>query len=170
MSIAEALLPKFDQEMARTRKILEAVPTDKFDWKPHEKSMALGRLANHLTELPGWSEALLVQNEFDVAPTNEGEQQSPPTFDTTTELLEAFDTNVAKTREVIAATSDEQMMAPWSLKSGGETLFTAPRIGIVETFMIHHIIHHRGQMTVYLRLCDCPVPQTYGPSADYPEF
>ena len=170
MSIQEALLPKFDQETQKTRTLLEVVPEDKFAWSPHEKSMTLGRLASHLPALLGWSEAVLNQDEFDVAPVDSDEPQSPTTFETKAEILEAFDKNASKTHDLIASKTDAEMMAPWSLKSGGKELFTAPKVGVAEVFLLHHLIHHRGQLSVYLRLCDVPVPQTYGPTADYPDF
>ena len=169
MSIAQALLPEFDQEMASTRKVLERVPDDRFEWSPHEKSMTLGRLAAHLAELPMWTAMSLDQDEFDVNPPNgEGWESLKPT--TTAEILELFDRNSADAREKIASTGDATFFEEWTLKSGGETLFAMPKVGVVRSFVLNHGIHHRGQLTVFLRLLDVSVPQTYGPTADEPDF
>jgi uncharacterized damage-inducible protein DinB len=170
MSIAQALLPEFDQEMAATRKVLERVPDDKLEWSPHEKSMTLGRLAGHLAELPMWTAVSLDQDEFDVNPSD-GEQEweaAKPT--SAAETLELFDKNSADAREKITSTGDATFFEDWTLKSGGETLFTIPKIGVVRSFILNHSIHHRGQLTVFLRILDVSVPQTYGPTADEPDF
>ncbi len=169
MAIREGLLPEYDMEMAATRAVLERVPDAKLDWQPHEKSMTLGRLAAHLAEIPQWAEVMIGQDEFDLAPPG-GSDHTPRTLGSTSEILEQFDASAAKAREMIAATSDEDFLKPWTLKKGGEALFSAPRIGVVRRQMLHHIIHHRGQLTVFLRLNDVPVPQTYGPTADEPDF
>jgi uncharacterized damage-inducible protein DinB len=139
MTMSQALLPEFDNEMKMTRKALERVPDDKFDWKPHAKSMALGRLAGHLAELVSFGSA---------------------------EVLEAFDKNVAATHEVIAGATDDHLRRPWQLIYGGKKLFEAPKIAALRGMALNHIIHHRGQLTVYLRLNDVAVPSIYGPSAD----
>ncbi len=170
VSISEALLPKFDQEVSTTRKLLEAVPEDRFAWSPHEKSMTLGRLAGHLAELPGWAAAIIDADEFDVKPQGDGESYSPPTFEKLSDILTAFDENTARARALIAAKRDAEMMAPWTLKKEGSVQFSVPRVGAIESFLIHHLIHHRGQLSVYLRLLDVPVPQIYGPTADFPDF
>lgn len=169
MSISEGLLPEFDQETATTRKLLEQVPEDKLQWGPHEKSMTLGRLAAHIAELPGWAPALLEQDEFDVAPPD-GEGYSPPALDSVSAILETFDANVAKARSMLASTSDAAFMDAWTLKKGGEKLFSVPRIGMVRSMLMNHAIHHRGQLTVYLRLSGAAVPQSYGPTADFPDM
>lgn len=170
MTIAQALLPEFDQEMTATRKLLERVPEDRFDWSPHEKSMTLGRLASHLAELPMWTAVTLEQDEFDMNPP-EGEQQwESPQPASVREILELFDRNAAEAREKIASAGDATFFAHWSLKSGGETLFAMPKMGVIRNFVLNHGIHHRGQLSVYLRLLDVPVPQTYGPTADEPDF
>ncbi len=169
MSIAQSLLPEFDQEMSSTRKVLERVPDDRLDWCPHEKSMTLGRLASHLAELPMWTGVSLEQDEFDVNPPD-GPQWESPKPGSASEILELFDTNVAEAREKIASTGDATFFEDWTLKSGGEALFAMPKIGVVRSFVLNHGIHHRGQLTVFLRLLDVPVPQTYGPTADEPDF
>ncbi len=165
MAISESLLPEFDQEMANTRKTLERVPEDKFDWKPHEKSFAMGGLATHLANLPSWAVLTLNQDEFDMAPPG-GEPWKLPEANSRQELLEMFDKNVTDARAAIAGASDERMFSPWSLLSGGNTLMTMPKIAVLRSFVMNHIIHHRAQLGVYLRLNDIPVPSIYGPSAD----
>jgi uncharacterized damage-inducible protein DinB len=169
MSIAQGLLPEFDQEMAATRRVLERVPADRLDWSPHAKSMKLGRVASHLAELPMWTAVSLDQDEFDVSPPD-GEQWVSPNPDSMSEILELFDKNAAEARATIASTSDETFFEDWTLKSGGEALFTIPKVGVIRSFVLNHSIHHRGQLTVFLRLLDVPVPQTYGPTADEPDF
>lgn len=169
MAIAEALLPDYDQEVDRTRKMLEVVPNDKLDWKPHEKSMTLGRLATHLCEMPGWGQAVLALDEFDMAPPD-AEPYRPPTVNSSAEILEMFNTNAAKARELIASMSDADFMKTWTLKKAGEKVFSAPRAGVVRDILMSHMAHHRGQLSVYLRLNDVPIPQSYGPTADYPDM
>jgi uncharacterized damage-inducible protein DinB len=163
--ISQALLPEFDMEMANTRKTLERVPDDKLGWKPHEKSMPLGRLAGHLAELPGWAIVTIAQDNIDIAPVD------GPTFKAVTatsrqEALDLFDKSVSEARAAIAGASDEQLMMPWSLLKGGETLMTMPKIAVLRGFVMNHSIHHRAQLGVYLRLNEVPVPAVYGPSAD----
>ena len=165
MPISQALLPEFDQEMAGTRKTLERVPEDKFGWKPHEKSMALGRLAHHLAEIPGWAKPTLEQDSLDFS----GPYQPPP-VGTREQILELFDKNVAEARALIGAASDERLAQPWSLSSNGKTLFTMPRAAVLRGMIISHMIHHRAQLGVYLRLNEAPVPALYGPSADEGSF
>ena len=165
MSIAESLLPEFDQEMAKTRSILELVPTGQNDWQPHEKSMSIERLALHLANLPSWAGMTLNVDEFDMNPP--GEEPPPPRSLTTTEaLLADFDKNVAEAREVIAGTSDETMFSNWTLLNGGNEMFTAPKVGVLRNCVMNHMIHHRAQLGVYLRLNDIPLPMIYGPTAD----
>ncbi len=165
MSIAQALLPEFDQEMSVTRTLLERVPTPKNDWAPHRKSMTLGRLAGHVATLLNWTQSIVHDSEFDVAsPAMEGYEQAR--FDTVEALLAAFDDNVAKARATIADASDETLLAPWSLKRGSDVVFALPRAAVLRTMVFNHLIHHRGQLSVYLRLQDVPLPSIYGPSAD----
>jgi uncharacterized damage-inducible protein DinB len=165
MSISASLLPEFDQEMSNTRKALERVPDDKFDWKPHEKSATLGGLANHLANLPSWTVFTINQDSLDLEPPD-GESFKWEGTGSREELLEVFDQNVAAARDAIAGASDQELFKPWSLLKGGVTLMTLPKIAVLRGFMMNHIIHHRGQFTVYLRLNDIPVPSIYGPSAD----
>jgi uncharacterized damage-inducible protein DinB len=165
MSISASLLPEFDMEMANTRKALERVPDDKLDWKPHQKSMSMGGLATHLANLPIWTVFTVNQDSLDLEPPGGGsfrveEKRSRR------EILEDFDKNVAAARDAVAGASDEELLKPWSLLKGGVTLMTLPKIAVLRSFVMNHVIHHRGQFTVYLRLNDVPVPSIYGPSAD----
>lgn len=165
MSMSQALLPEFDHEMENTRKTLERVPEDKFGWKPHEKSTALGGLATHIANLPSWVSLAIKQSEFDLAPPGQGPIRVPQAT-SRQEVLDAFDQHRAAAREAIAAVSDQHLLGSWSLLSGGHTLMTMPRIAVLRSFVMNHIIHHRAQLGVYLRLLDVPVPSIYGPSAD----
>ncbi len=159
MSIADTLLPEFDQEMASTRRVIERVPDDEPDWKPHPKSFSIAHLAQLLSWMPGWIGQTLTSTELDLA------QGGGYSNETTETLLEMFDENVRRSREAIAASTDADYGVNWSLKMGGHVLFTLPRTAVVRQH-ISHLSHHRGQMTVYLRLLDVPVPSTYGPTAD----
>lgn len=169
MSLSTDLLPEFDQEMAKTRETLERVPGEKFSWKPHEKSFSFMELSNHLARLPGWGAATLNTESMDLDP-EKGEFVPPPPSETPEGVLADFDRNVAEFRSVLAGTSDEELMKPWTLLYGGKELFTIPRLAVVRVMILNHIIHHRGQFTLYLRLNDLPVPGLYGPSADEGEM
>ncbi len=161
MSIKDALLPEFDHEMATCRRVIERVPEDKYDYKPHERSMSMGALASHLATMPTWANASIGQDSLDLAGGF-----TPFQPKTNAELLEAFDKNVAAARSAIAGASDETFMQSWSLKNGDKTLMTMPKVAVVRSFVMNHVIHHRGQLSVYLRLNNVPVPSIYGPSAD----
>ena len=165
MGLVDAMLPEFDHEMTTTRKVLERVPEDKFGWKPHAKSFSLGELAQHVATIPMWGSITLNQSELDVA----GDQRLPP-VKTRAELLSMFDQHVSSTRNALGGTADAALMAPWSLKRGTQTIFTMPRVGVWRSFVMSHLIHHRAQLAVYLRLNDIPVPSMYGPSADEGAF
>jgi len=165
MPISQSLLPEFDHEMANTRKTLERIPDSKFAWKPHEKSMTLQKLATHLAELPGWAGVTLTQDFFDYAPVG-GQPYQSPVLNSAQEIVAYFDKNVAGARAALVDVSDENLMKPWSLQAGGKPLFTMPRIAVLRSFVMNHIIHHRAQLGVYLRLNDVAVPGIYGPSAD----
>jgi uncharacterized damage-inducible protein DinB len=161
MSIAQTLLGEFDVEMANTRKVLDRVPLEKADWKPHPKSGTLGWLAGHVANLPEWVTITLSSSELDLAtaPRNKAPQSKQ-------ELLEIFEKKAKEARAAIQNAKDPQWAGEWSLKRGGQTLFTMPRAAVVRGFALNHLLHHRGQLTVYLRLIDVPVPGLYGPSAD----
>ncbi|MEX2152053.1 MAG: DinB family protein [Gemmatimonadaceae bacterium] len=159
MSIAETLLPEFDQEMASTRRLLERVPTEKGQWKPHPKSFALGHLAQLVATMPGWITRTVAGTEINLA-TGPGYS-----FEKTETLVAQFDQHVKEARAAIAKSRDSDYGVPWSLKMGDRVLFTSPR-GTVVRQHINHFCHHRGQLTVYLRLLDVPIPSIYGPTAD----
>ena len=162
--IRDVLLAEFDHEMAVTRRLLDRCPAQ-FDWTPHPKSFTLGSLATHLTRLPRWGERILSRAPYDLVLDHAA---SPPPFATLPEVLDAFDHNVRVVRAALIATSDAELGAPWSLRRNGTTLLTLPRMSAFKTFVVNHTIHHRGQLTVYLRLLDIPLPAIYGPSADEP--
>jgi uncharacterized damage-inducible protein DinB len=161
MSIGEGLLPEFDQEMATTRKLLARVPSDKGPWKPHPKSFPLGHLAQLVATMPGWLTQTLRDTEINLA-TSPGYS-----FETTDTLLGVFDRHVRDAREALTSAQDADFTVLWSLKKGDQVLFTAPR-GVVVRLHLNHLIHHRGQLSVYLRLNDVPLPSIYGPTADEP--
>ncbi len=165
MSMAQVMLEQFKQEVVLTRKALERVPFDKAEWAPHEKSMTLGRLAGHIAEAYSWGTSILTSDEFDMAPPD-GEPYQPQVFESTQDVLSAFDEGVSAVEAALPGLTDEAWAEHWSLKSGGEEVFGGPRGEFFGTFVINHVIHHRGQLTVYLRLCGVPVPALYGPSAD----
>jgi uncharacterized damage-inducible protein DinB len=170
MALRDSILPEFDHEMAVTRKTLERVPEDKPDWKPHDKSMTMGRLAGHVAELPGFVTMCLQQDSFNVRPAGGGPPRQPLVMTSRTQLLDDFDKNVAGLRNTLSNASDETLMKSWSLLAGDKTIFTAPRLGVVRSFCLNHVIHHRAQLGVYLRLNNVPVPSVYGPSADENPF
>ena len=161
MAIKDGLLAEYDHEMGTTRKLLDRLPDDRLSWKPHEKSMALGGLATHLANLPYWGDMILNRPMFDLA-------DAPPNLQALTsrsEVLSLFDDKVKATRGWLDKT-DAELVAPWTLKRGGQQMFTMPRIAAFRSFVLSHSIHHRGQLSVYLRLNEVPVPAIYGPSAD----
>ena len=161
MPLKDSLLPEFDHEMAVTRRVLERIPEDAFAWRPHEKSFSLGGLATHLAQLPHWGTQILEREFYDVSTsTRAAEKQSR------VEVLEAFDRHVAEVRRALDERSEAELAAPWQLKKGSHTILSMPRIGALRSFMLHHVIHHRGQMTVYLRLQGVAIPPIYGATAD----
>ena len=159
--LKDALLAEYDHEMGTTRKLLERMPDDKLTWKPHDKSMALGELASHLGNIPNWGSAILNDSSFDLAgrPPN----QTPKA--TRAEVLALFDDSTKRTRALMGKT-DPEYLAPWTLRRDGQDMFTMPRIAAFRSFVLSHMIHHRGQLSVYLRMNQIPVPAIYGPSAD----
>jgi uncharacterized damage-inducible protein DinB len=165
MSIVDSLLPEFDHEMTTTRKLLERVPEDRLDWKPHAKSTSLGGLATHVANLPTWGSITVNQTELDLAESGVAELAR-----TRAELLARFDANVASTRAALAGKSDAELMVPWTLKRAGQKIFSMPRVGVWRSFVMSHLIHHRGQLSVYLRMNDVALPSIYGPSADESPF
>ena len=165
MSLAEMLLPEFDQEMARTRKVLERVPEDKLNWKAHPKSNTIGWNANHLAEIPGWAVGALTTSSLDIAPPG-GPRYESPRLTRRAEIVDLFDRNVAAARKALASMPDEQLTQSWSLLQGGKPMFTMPRLAVIRGFILNHTIHHRAILCVYLRLNNIPVPAIYGPSGD----
>jgi len=165
MPISQNMLPEFDHEMANTRTALERIPNEKLDWTPHEKSFSFRGLLTHLANLPSWTGMTIQQDSLDVAPPG-GEPYKMEPVESVEQALELFDKNVAASREALAGAADETLMQPWTLLSGGETIFSMPRVAVLRGFVMNHLIHHRGQLTVYLRLNDLSVPALYGPSAD----
>ena len=165
MPISDALLPEFDQEMAGARRTLERVPADKLDWRPHEKSMTMIHLAGHLGFIPSWASMTLAEDQVDLAPGGEPTTPPPPPA-SVEELLANFDKNVADARAAIAAASDSDLTKPWTLLRNGETIMTMPKVAVLRSWVMNHLIHHRAQLGVYLRLNDVPVPAMYGSSAD----
>jgi uncharacterized damage-inducible protein DinB len=165
MNATEIFLREFEQEMANTRRLLEIVPEDEAAWKPHAKSWSLGDLSLHIANLPAWAVVTLTQSEFDMS-SPAGTVAEERSWASTAQLLTTFDGNVADARTAIINTSDAALAEPWTLKSRGAPVFTMPRRAVLHTFVLSHLIHHRGQLTVYLRMCDVPLPSIYGPSAD----
>jgi uncharacterized damage-inducible protein DinB len=161
VSIKDGVIAEFDHEMAITRKLLERIPDEKLPWKPHGKSRSLGELATHLANLPIWTGTILDRLSFDMAdaPPHTAEKTSRA------EVLAAFDASVTAARRILDK-SDAEYNAPWTLKRGTQQVFTIPRIAAFRSWVLGHTIHHRGQLSVYLRLNDLPVPAIYGPSAD----
>ena len=165
MKISDALIPELDHETATTRKVLARCPEDKFGWKPHEKSFNMGSLATHIVKMYGWGVDVLELDNFDYAPVGAPPYKEEP-YATTEALLAAFDKNIAKLRAALAKAPDESMMKDWSLLAGGQVVFTMPRVVVMRSMIFNHLVHHRGQLSVYLRLNNVPVPAIYGPSAD----
>jgi len=162
MKVIEWLATQFDQEMKTTRRHLERLPADKLDWRPHEKSYTAGALASHIVECVGWTTDIFTKNEVNFDPAS----YKPYLAGSTSELLEAFEKAVTDGKRALEATDDEAAMQLWSLKIGGKPLFERPKIDVFRDFTLCHLVHHRGQYSVYLRLLNVPVPSSYGPTAD----
>jgi uncharacterized damage-inducible protein DinB len=161
MAIKDGLLTEFDHEIGTTRRLLDRLPDDRLAWKPHDRSMSMGALATHLSNLSYWGTIILNQAAYDLA-------DAPPPLEPLTargEILAAFDEKARQVRESIDRT-DAELVAPWTLRRAGQEVFTMPRITAFRTFVLYHMVHHRGQLSVYLRLNAIPVPAIYGPSAD----
>jgi uncharacterized damage-inducible protein DinB len=161
MTISQMLLPEYDQEMANTRKLLERVPENKLDFQPHQKSMTLGRLASHVAELPSWATVTLQTEALNLPPG-----QQAYIAKSRQELLDSFDKNVVEARQAIAAASDKDLAQNWTLNFGGKTVISMPRTAVLRISFMNHLIHHRAQLGVYLRLNNVEIPGMYGPSAD----
>lgn len=167
MAIAESLLAEFEQESGTTRKFLERVPEEKLGWKAHEKSMTVGQLALHMAVFPGGVVQMAMQEEFVLPDSN----RPNPQPQSVKEILGALDESIATVRRVLAAATDQQLMAPWRLKKGTKVVLEIPRAACLRTILLNHWYHHRGQLGVYLRLLGAKVPSAYGPSGDeVPDF
>jgi len=164
MSMCQALLREFDNEASTTRRVLERVPEEKLSWKPHPKSMSLGVLALHVASSPGVIIGWCAEDE------TQFKGEPPPKPSSTAEILAAHDASVKKVKETLAQIGDEGMQRMWSAKVGGQTLMTMPKSALTRAIVMNHWVHHRGQLSVYLRLLDVPVPSIYGPSADENPF
>jgi len=160
--LAGAFLAELDNEAKVTRTVLERVPAEKFDWQPHEKSMTMGRLAVHVAEMFGWTKETCKSDVLDFA-TMDFTPFEPKSNE---ELLAFFDDHIAKAKIILAETSDETFMTDWTMRNGEQVYLTMPKVAVMRSFVMNHIVHHRGQLSVYLRLNDIPVPSIYGPSAD----
>jgi len=165
MSIAQSLIPELQHEVALTRKALERLPADKYEWAPHPKSMTVRQLASHIATIPTWGTMTLSTESFDISPPG-APPYVAPAFGTTAEVLAGFEKAAGDFSAALAGADDAAMMTPWSLLKGGQTAFTMPRVAVVRGMIMNHLVHHRGQLSVYLRLLDVPVPAIYGPSAD----
>jgi uncharacterized damage-inducible protein DinB len=164
VALADTFLHEFDHEMGVTRRLLERVPDGQFDWKPHDKSMTLGRLAEHIAEIPtNWVTVTIERGELDLDDVRPEGYRPPATRD---EIVAFFDRNVAAARAALAGRTDAELVAPWTLKQSGTVLFTMPKAAVLRSYAFNHIVHHRGQLSVYLRLRDVSVPPMYGPTAD----
>jgi uncharacterized damage-inducible protein DinB len=159
----QALLPEFDQEIDATRRVLERVPEDRLDWRPHPRSWTLGELATHVAHLPAWGAFTLEHQELDL-------EGMPPTPARTSrqELLSLLDEMARQARGALEGASAEELERPWTLRMGEQEIFSLPKGVVYRTTVMNHLIHHRGQLTVYLRLLDVPLPGIYGPTADEP--
>ncbi len=166
MPLNESLIAELQMEAASTRKMIERVPEKSFGWKPHEKSMTLGRLAYHISENPEWVSVTIDKDEIDFAAKEYVEKEAK----TTAELLKVFDDSLAEAVECLKNASDEKFLGNWTMRNGEQVYFTMPKLAVLRSFVLNHIIHHRGQLSVYLRMLDVPLPQIYGPTADETAF
>lgn len=166
MKAIQDLIVELEQESRSTRRLLELVPADKLAWRPHDKSMSLGQLANHVATIPGRISGMLSGNGFDAKTAT----FSPPQATSVSEILGSLDQGIADAKKILGAMTAEDAAGPWTLTSGERVIFTLPRLGIARSMLFNHWYHHRGQLTVYLRLLDVPLPVTYGRSADTNPF
>jgi uncharacterized damage-inducible protein DinB len=164
MNLIDAIVMELSQEAATTRRLLERIPAQHLTWKPHERSMTMGRLSTHIAEIPGWVSTILDKDGFDIGASN----YTPQTAGTVAEVLSMFDKNVPMAEAAIRRQTLDRLSATWRLTKQGQVLLEMPRMGVIRTLLLNHLIHHRGQLSVYLRLKDVPLPSIYGPTADTP--
>lgn len=158
----QGIANELQHELGSTKKMLERVPVDKFDWKPHEKSMSLGRLAGHIAEIWSWLTMTIKTDELDLAAMN----YQPPVINETADLLNLLEKTNAEAIQAVQNASHEDLMKTWTLRRGDQTLMSMPKVAVIRSLAMNHLVHHRGQLSVYLRMLDIPVPGMYGPSAD----
>jgi uncharacterized damage-inducible protein DinB len=161
MKIAEPLAAEFKLEARMTRRMLERVPGDRLTWRPHPKSMSLGRLAMHVAEIPGWARSILEQDELVLDGSFTATEPA-----TLAEVLDAFDHHASSFGELLGAQDNARMLARWRMRAGDRVVVEAPRTAMIRSAVLSHVVHHRGQLSVYLRLLDVPLPPVYGPTAD----
>jgi uncharacterized damage-inducible protein DinB len=162
VTLRETLLPELDHETAVTRQLLERLPDDAFEWRPHGRSMSLGRLATHLAELVRWGNWILDRDSYEYV-----EQSGPGHVEASrAHVLQLFDKHVADVRRNLVGRTDAELFAPWDIRNGGRVVMSMPRVAALRRFLLNHLVHHRGQLSVYLRMRDVPLPPIYGPSAD----
>lgn len=161
----ESFIFEIQQEATNTRNLLALVPFDKLDFKPHQKSMSLKQLSTHVAEISGWWKECVINDELDFSKMD----YTPKEFKTVDELLAYFDDLTAKAIDILKNVTEDDLMKPWTMRNAEQIYFTAPKVGVVRTWCLNHLYHHRGQLTVYLRLLDVPLPSTYGPTADMQE-
>lgn len=162
MNLSDPMMAELQQEATTTRRMLERVPSDSLGWQPHEKSMTLGRLAAHIANLPGLFITTLSQDEFDRS------DFKSPAAETVSSIMETFDRNISDSLGLLRTLPDERWLAPWRYRNGEHVIFEMPRLAVLRFIALNHLIHHRGQLSVYLRLLDVPLPSVYGPTADEP--
>ncbi|MCB1023542.1 MAG: DinB family protein [Acidobacteria bacterium] len=165
-TLGQVMAMEMEMEAATARKMLERLPEDKFEWQPHEKSMTLGRLSGHVAETFEWTAATILQDELDFSKMDYNAEPATSTAG----LLEKFDAGIKAALEILNGVSDEDIMKPWTMRDGEKVYMTMPKVAVMRGFVISHMIHHRGQLSVYMRLLDVPVPSIYGPSADEPNM
>ena len=164
MAIADSILMEMDMQTKTTQRVLDRVPEDKLTWKPHPTSQSLGQLAMHIAIVQGRIAAAATEDVHELG------QTAPPQPKSHREILDAFSTGTAKAKEVVKGFDDARMMSTWTLKRNGKVLMSVPRVGLLRAIMLNHVYHHRGQLAVYLRMLNVPVPSIYGPSADENPF
>jgi uncharacterized damage-inducible protein DinB len=162
MNLSDAMVAEFRHEAQTTRKLIERIPDEKLSFRPHPKSMTMGGLGTHIAHIPEWAETIVNDRELDMSKTDTRAKERK----SRKEILEYFDENVEKFQKILAGKPDDHLFLTWTLKSGDDVVLTLPRAACLRSFILSHIIHHRGQLSVYLRENDIPVPSIYGPSAD----